>query len=313
MLIWLLLIWLLVVARASEMTSKTVKQVLRKPSKHWVGDGFNVIPVFADKAFTKALSPFLMFDYAEPTVFPATSKRLGVGQHPHRGFETVTLAFEGEVEHADSKGNKGVIGKGDVQWMSAAKGIVHEEFHSVNFAKSGGIFEMAQIWVNLPSEKKMNEPRYQPILDNEIPKVPLMSERADDGLGEGFVRVIAGEFGGVQGPANTHSPINMWDIQMKVVGKRYDFPIEEGHNTVVFVRKGSISVQDAALSEQDVAMISMDGSMVSITAETEDSLVLILSGAPIDEPIAARGPFVMNTQTELREAMQDFQMGRNGF
>ena len=304
---------------AVEMSSKTVKQVLRKPNKHWVGDGFHVIPVFADKAFTQALSPFLMFDYAAPKKFEPTEQRRGVGQHPHRGFETVTIAFEGEVEHADSKGNTGVIGSGDVQWMSAARGIVHEEYHSRNFAKRGGFFEMCQIWVNLPASKKMNEPRYQPILDKQIPKVQLVSRaegdesKSEDPLAEGYVRVIAGEFGNVKGPAETQSPINMWDVKLVSTGKRFDFDISDGHNTVVFVRKGSISVQDAKLNEQDVAIITMDGSTISITAETEDSLVLILSGEPFDEPIAARGPFVMNTQTELREAMSDFQMGRNGF
>ena len=160
-------------------TSKTIKEIFRKPSNHWVGNGFNVIPVFADRAFTKEISPFLMFDYAAPKQFPPTSKRLGVGQHPHRGFETVTLAFQGEVEHADSQGNTGVIGPGDVQWMTAARGIVHEEFHSKQFAKNGGTFEMCQIWVNLPAQQKMIEPRYQPILDTDIPKAPLFSRGAD--------------------------------------------------------------------------------------------------------------------------------------
>ncbi len=312
---------LLCFVRGEMSTSKTIKEIFRKPSNHWVGNGFNVIPVFADRAFTKEISPFLMFDYAAPKQFPPTSKRLGVGQHPHRGFETVTLAFQGEVEHADSQGNTGVIGPGDVQWMTAARGIVHEEFHSKQFAKNGGTFEMCQIWVNLPAQQKMIEPRYQPILDKNIPKAPLFSRasgtgeelKSADDSSEGFVRVIAGKFRGSKGPALTHSPINMWDIKIVSPGKSYDFDIEDGHNTVVFVRKGAVSVQGSQLKEQDVAMVSMEGSTISISAEKADSLVLILSGQPFDEPIAARGPFVMNTQSELREAMTDFQMGRNGF
>lgn len=301
---------------------KAVKEVMRKPPNHWVGDGFHVVPVYADKAFTKEISPFLMFDYAAPKHFPATRKRLGVGQHPHRGFETVTLAFQGEVEHGDNKGNRGVIGAGDIQWMTAAQGIVHEEFHSTKFAETGGMFEFCQLWVNLPASKKMMPAQYQPILDKEVPRAPLFSSSCDrteelktedaDPLAEGYVRVIAGDFRGTKGAAVTQSPINMWDIKINKQ-KSYDFDIQEGHNTIVFVRKGSIEVQGSTLKEQDVALMDIAGKTITIKPKQDDVLVLILSGEPFDEPIAARGPFVMNTQKELQQAMMDYQMGRNGF
>lgn len=210
--------------------AKTIKEVCRKPPAHWVGDGFNVIPVLANKAFTNDVSPFLMFDYAAPKEFAPTNKRLGVGQHPHRGFETVTLALQGEVEHGDSVGNRGTIGPGDVQWMTAARGIVHEEFHSTAFAKRGGVMEMCQIWVNLPSSKKMIKPNYQEIKKNDIPVQNLVSESCNangtDTASDGSVRIIAGIYRGVQGAANTHSPVNMWDVKIGNTERTYDFEIE---------------------------------------------------------------------------------------
>jgi len=300
--------------------AKTIKEVCRKPPSHWVGDGFNVIPVLANKAFTNDVSPFLMFDYGAPKEFPPTNKRLGVGQHPHRGFETVTLALQGEVEHGDSQGNKGIIGPGDVQWMTAARGIVHEEFHSTNFAMRGGTMEMCQIWVNLPSSKKMVKPSYQDIKKKDIPVEQLVSEScAADGastVNDGSVRIIAGQYRGVRGPANTHSPVNLWDVMITNTERVYDFEIEDGHTTLVFVRKGSVDIvgaKRAQLNLNDVAIMSLNGTKVTLQARDADTQLLFLSGEPLNEPIAAQGPFVMNTRTEIQQAIRDYQSGTNGF
>merc|ERR1719401_2057050 len=208
---------------------KEVHDVMLKPRPHWVGDGFHVLPVFSQKAFTRDMSPFLMFDYGAPKVFSPTRGKLGVGQHPHRGFETVTIAWQGEVEHGDHLGNRDVIRAGDVQWMTAGRGIVHEEYHSREFAKTGGVFEMCQLWVNLPSKHKMDPARYQPIAGTSIPTVALDS-------GAGYVRVIAGNYCGATGPAKTFSPIDMWEVRLNESGKSADLVFPECHNTIIFVR-----------------------------------------------------------------------------
>lgn len=309
----------------ASMAQKTIKEICRRPPAHWVGDGFNVFPVFANKAFTSELSPFLMFDYAAPKHFPPTLQPKGVGQHPHRGFETVTVAFQGEVEHADNAGNRGVIGPGDVQWMTAARGIVHQEFHSTEFSKSGGIFEMCQLWVNLPAKNKMSKPRYQPIVSKDIPKVELKSESCDASseTGEsgskvpleedGYARIIAGSYFGTQGAANTFTDVNMWDVSILNKQKTFSFDIPANHNTIIFVRRGKVEVQGQELGLADVAIMKREGTLLSLRAKEKDTSVLILSGEPIDEPIAARGPFVMNTQKELADANRDYRMGKNGF
>lgn len=284
---------------------KRIITVLPSTQKHWVGDGFNVHPTFGAQAFSKAISPFLMLDYAAPKTFPATSKRLGVGQHPHRGFETVTIAFEGEVEHADSTGGSGVIGTGDVQWMTAGRGIVHEEFHSTAFAKRGGVFEMVQLWVNLPAKHKMTPPQYQPITKEEINEVALSD-------GRGTVRVIAGSFEGNRGPATTFTPIDLWDIKLEKEGVPLTFDLPTGHNTMVLVRQGGISVQGTAVGGQTCALLGTEGTHVVIVATVPQTEVLLLSGEPIHEPIASRGPFVMNTEEELTAAMMDYHSGNFG-
>ena len=339
---------------------KSVKQILRKPSPHWVGNGFHVYPVFADKAFSEELSPFLMFDYGKPKYFPPTTKKLGVGKHPHRGFETVTIAFQGEVEHGDNKGNKGIIGHGDVQWMTAAKGIIHEEFHSKTFAKTGGILEMCQLWVNLPKKFKLTTPRYQPILSNEIPSSPLYiynneeketisndnnkdcandddnnnnnnnsDEKENDGTCEfnndnnnntsGYVRVIAGQFKGVIGPAKTFSQVDMLDINIHNTSNVYEFDTVKGNNVIIFVRSGKIQIQnDQILGPQDVVLMNRDDENTKIILKslgTDDgdgkAKVLLLAGEPfIGEPIASHGPFVMNTRDELEQAFDDYNNGR---
>jgi len=276
--------------------------------------------VFAEKAFTNELSPFLMFDYAAPKQFSPskTGQHRGVGQHPHRGFETVTIAFQGEVEHKDSNGNSGVIGPGDCQWMTAGRGIVHEEYHSEEFTRKGGMFEFCQLWVNLPKVDKMKKSRYQAILNESIPKVAL---RSTDGvcldeqkaLEDGYARIIAGEFQGKKGPAKTFSPVNLWDVVLLNKNKTFELDIPDGHNSLVFVRRGAVEVQGKALGLADVAIMNRNGEKFTVKATEKNTSLLIMSGEPIDEPIAARGPFVMNTQKQLNDAMQDFQRGLNGF
>lgn len=232
------------------------------------------------------------------------------------GFETVTIAFQGEIEHRDSTGNRDVIHAGDVQWMTAGRGIIHEEYHSRQFAKTGGVLEMCQLWVNLPSHLKMTAPKYQPIFQRDIPAVPLHQKASF-----GNVRVIAGEYNGVKGPASTHTPINVWDIILssEAEGADLQLPVPHGHNTILFVRQGSIQVgtDDSKLSakkrtmgHQQVALLSQSGNMVHFTPLDKSTQVVLLGGKPLDEPIAARGPFVMNTQAELAKANQDYFSGR---
>lgn len=283
---------------------KKIKKLLRAPRRgHWVGDGFLVRAVFADMAFTQEISPFLMFDYGDPHDFTPTETRRGVGPHPHRGFETVTIAFQGEIEHADSVGNKGVIGPGDVQWMTAASGIIHEEMHSQNFARHGGALEMAQLWVNLPAKSKMDPPHYQPIVSAEIPVHQLDSD-------SGSVRVIAGNFLGTQGTASTHTPVNLWDMHIHA-GKTVDFTVPAGHNTVLFVRTGRLVLNEETLGAADLVIMEQAGQQIQLHA-VEACDLLLLGGEPINEPIAARGPFVMNTDQEIRQAMMDYQSGKMG-
>jgi redox-sensitive bicupin YhaK (pirin superfamily) len=283
---------------------KQLKTILPATSRnHWVGDGFNVRPIFAHLAFTPEISPLLMFDYAAPREFAATQKKLGVGPHPHRGFETVTLAFAGEVEHGDSVGNRGVIGPGDVQWMTAASGIIHEEFLSGEFLQRGGTLEMVQLWVNLPAKYKMIAPKYQPILSQDIPVVTLPDNT-------GSVRVIAGDFAGTQGAASTYSPVNLWDIRLDA-GSSVELPVAEGHSAMLFVRKGNISVANQTATAGDLVLMEIAGANISLQAQ-EDSSFLLMGGEPIAEPIVASGPFVMNTEKEIRLAMMDYQSGRMG-
>lgn len=285
---------------------KQIKAILPAPTHgHWVGDGFPVRPIFGRLAFTQDISPFLMFDYGGPLEFTPTEKKRGVGPHPHRGFETVTIAFQGEIEHGDSVGNRGVIGPGDVQWMTAASGIVHEEFHSRAFAGQGGMMEMVQLWVNLPTQFKMHAPRYQPIVTGDIPVVSL----ADDA---GSVRVIAGNFNGTNGAANTFSPIELWDIHV-YADKSVELTVPEGHNAMLFVRSGQIIVgEGTSVATADLVMFSLGGTTIKIQAE-QDADLLLMGGEPINEPIAAQGPFVMNTKAEINQAIMDYQSGRMGF
>lgn len=287
---------------------KKVLDVMLKPRPHWVGDGFHVLPVFNHKAFSRDMSPFLMFDYAQPKAFSPTRGKLGVGQHPHRGFETVTVAWQGEVEHGDHLGNRDVIRAGDVQWMTAGRGIIHEEYHSREFAKTGGKFEMCQLWVNLPRKHKMDPARYQPISSTSIPVVAL-----DEGVGR--VRIIAGSFGDEKGPAMTFSPIDMWEVLLNSAGNGTELVFPEGHNTIIFVKRGGalVGATEAKLNEQDVACLGEDGRQVPVRATADNTELLILSGQPFNEPIAHRGPFCMSTREELAQAQNDYLSRSNGF
>jgi len=274
------------------------------PNRHWVGDGFPVHGMFGySGAGVPQRSPFLLLDYAAPTTFDPTPHRRGVGQHPHRGFETVTIVYDGEVEHRDSTGNGGVIGAGDVQWMTAGSGILHEEFHSTDYARRGGPFEMVQLWVNLPAKDKMAKPGYQGITDAQIPSVPL----ADD---TGRLRVIAGSFEGFEGPASTFSPMNVWDVRLNA-GKTVQLPQDEGWTVQVVVLAGTVMVNGEVLREKQVATLSTEGTAVTIEANS-DAKLLLLAGEPIDEPVVGYGPFVMNSQAEISQAMADFNNGKFG-
>ncbi len=283
---------------------KNVSFIRRGGARHWVGDGFPVRTIFAYTDAGRELSPFLLLDYAGPTVFAPTEQRRGVGPHPHRGFETVTLVYSGEVEHRDSTGGGGTIGPGDVQWMTAASGIVHEEFHSRAFAATGGPFEMIQLWVNLPAKDKMAPPVYQTITSAAVPAVELPD-------GAGVVRVVAGRFQDHEGPARTFTPIDLWDVRL-AAGSRAELRVPGAQTTALFVVGGRVRLeQGAVLEAADLAVLERDGELVSLEALAEAKL-LLLGGEPIDEPIVGEGPFVMNSEAEIGEAFADYRAGRLG-
>jgi redox-sensitive bicupin YhaK (pirin superfamily) len=283
---------------------KKVIGIHSQPARHWVGDGFPVRSLFSYSEYGKLLSPFLLLDHAGPAAFSPTETKRGVGEHPHRGFETVTIVYQGELEHRDSSGGGGLIGPGDVQWMTAGAGILHEEFHSRRFAESGGTLEMAQLWVNLPAGDKMTAPRYQTILEREIPVVELPG-------GAGTLRVIAGEYDGARGPASTHSPMGVWDLRLEE-GKRSVVEVPEGWTVLLVVLRGSVEIGDGqAASQSQWAVLDRSGTEFSLEARS-DSTVLVLAGEPLDEPIVGYGPFVMNSKQQILEAIEDFNSGRFG-
>ena len=287
------------------MTKKMSKAVLGRygnDNGHWVGDGFPVRSLFSYNSLGQHISPFLLLDYAGPHYFSPTTERRGVGQHPHRGFETVTIVYDGEVEHKDSTGNGGVIGPGDVQWMTAAGGILHEEYHSPAFAKTGGPFKMVQLWVNLPAKDKMAPGGYQGITSADIPVVDLPD-------GAGIARVIAGDFDGTKGPAKTFTPINMWDMRLRRDADM-TLALPEGHTAMLVVLGGHVTVEDEhAVGEAEMLMLGRDGDAVRLRADG-DATLLVLTGEPIDEPIVGYGPFVMNSEAEIRQAIDDFNSGK---
>jgi len=282
---------------------KSIRRMIRDVPQHWVGDGFPVRSLFS-YANGNEYDPFLLLDYAGPHHFdPATDQR-GVGEHPHRGFETVTIVYQGELMHRDSAGHQGTIGPGDVQWMTAASGVVHEEFHSDDFTETGGVLEMVQLWVNLPADEKMSPPRYQEISNAQIPKVPL----ADDA---GSVRVIAGKYAETNGPAHTVTPINLWDIHLKG-DQETKLTIPADFTALLVVRQGVVEVNHhETVSAIELVEFDRDGETVSLTAE-EDAQILILSGEPIGEPVVGQGPFVMNSRAQIQQAIRDYQSGKLG-
>lgn len=283
---------------------KNIIGIYTSPRSHWVGDGFPVRTLFSYDSLGKHISPFLLLDHAGPAEFTPTRERRGVGQHPHRGFETVTIVYKGELEHRDSTGSGGKIGPGDVQWMTAASGILHEEFHSEAFARSGGTLEMVQLWVNLPARDKMAAPGYQTIVDGDIPSIALPGKA-------GSLRLIAGEFDGVQGPARTFTPIDVWDLRLNA-GKPLTLDLHPGRNTALVVLRGTVQVNGQELvREGQLALFERDGDQLGLEANNE-AVVLLLSGEPIDEPIVGHGPFVMNSEAEIHQAFADFQSGRFG-
>ncbi len=282
---------------------KTLAGVHDAPPFHWVGDAFAVRSLFSYND-THDLSPFILLDHAERRDFTPAAKPRGVGWHPHRGFETVTIVYEGEVEHHDSRGNRGVIGPGDVQWMTAASGILHEEFQSQDFTASGGAMHMVQLWVNLPARDKMSEPGYQTLLRSDIPVVQL----AD---GAGTLRVIAGDFAGAHGAAKTHTPVEVFDVTMRA-GKGATIPVAHGRTLAIVVLSGSLRIngsQDARAGQ--LVTFDRSGADVNVGA-LEEATFLVLSGEPLDEPVFGYGPFVMNTRDEIVQAIEDFNAGRFG-
>jgi redox-sensitive bicupin YhaK (pirin superfamily) len=282
--------------------TKTILGRYGNERRHWVGDGFPVRSLFSYGDNGAQFSPFLLLDYAGPHYFEPTTARRGVGQHPHRGFETVTIVYDGEVEHRDSAGHGGTIGPGDVQWMTAAGGIIHEEYHSPAFARAGGPFRMVQLWVNLPAKDKKAPGGYQGILDDQIPVVTLPGDA-------GTARVIAGELLGARGPARTFTPINVWDVRLNRDAD-VTLALPEGHTALVVTLGGHVTLNGTQQAgEAEVVLLSREGGDVAIHADG-DSMLLVLTGEPIDEPIVGYGPFVMNSDAEIREAIDDFNSGR---
>lgn len=283
---------------------KKILGIHHSPHAHWVGDGFPVRSLFTYDNLASQISPFLLLDYAGPHAFTPTNARRGVGQHPHRGFETVTIVYQGELEHRDSTGAGGLIGPGDVQWMTAANGIIHEEFHSSAFARSGGMLEMVQLWVNLPARDKRAAAGYQTLLATDIPVVAL------DGEG-GSLRVIAGEYLGHQGPARTFTAMDVWDLRLNAQST-LQLPVAAGRNAALVVLRGSVRINgEREAGPSSLVLFERGAEDIAIEA-LEGASVVLLSGEPIDEPIVGYGPFVMNSEAEIAEAFDDFHTGRFG-
>ena len=282
---------------------KKIKYTYTSDQKHWVGDGFHVYGLLRpSEELNKYINPFIMLDYASPKKFSITNQRRGVGEHPHRGIETVTFAYQGEVEHRDSSGGGGVIKPGDIQWMTAGKGVVHDEFHSQEFSKKGGVFEMVQLWINLPKKNKMTEPNYQEIKNANIPKIALSNNTK--------LRVIAGEFEGNKGPSSTFTNINLYDVISKE-NKNISLSFNSETNTVILIMAGEFKIENKIFKDKNILIFERDGTEINFTV-SENFKGLILNGEPINEPIVAHGPFVMNTKEEIYQAFSDYQNGKMG-
>jgi len=291
--------------QASQGTgTRTVEAIHPSTTFHWVGNGFHVSTYFpSNRLPAQRVSPFVLMDYGPPKEFtPLHQGKRGVGWHPHRGFETVTLAWEGAVAHRDNAGHAGVIGPGDVQWMTAGRGIFHEEFHEDGFARAGGRMHMMQLWVNLPKKDKAAPPNYQPITSADIPRVPL--------AGGGEVRVIAGEHAGARGPAQTFTPITMLDVRL-VAGETLNLELPASYNALAVVAEGRVQAADSTAGTGELVLFANDGQHLELVAQ-EASHVIVLAGEPLDEPVVAYGPFVMNSFDEIRQAFVDVDAGKFG-
>ena len=284
---------------------KRVERIVAPPPAHWVGDGFNVHGFFPHGPLTgKRMSPFFLLDYNQLTQFPPREEPFGVGPHPHRGFETVTIAYKGKVAHHDSRGGGGVIGEGDVQWMTAGSGLLHKEYHEQEYNRAGGPFQVVQLWVNLPAKDKMTTPKYQAITNAEMGRAAL-----SDG---GEVEIIAGEFGGVKGPATTFTPVHLYNLKPKK-GETVELSFPAGYTTALIAVEGSALINGTEkLPLNNLALLERDGETFTVEA-LEDGIFLVMSGEPIDEPIAQYGPFLMNTQAEIAQAIDDYQQGKFGY
>ncbi|HEX6280058.1 MAG TPA: pirin family protein [Pyrinomonadaceae bacterium] len=285
--------------------TRSVEQIVAPPPIHWVGDGFRVHGFLPHGPLdAKRMSPFFLLDYNAKFNFPPSNRLLGVGPHPHRGFETVTIAYRGKVAHHDSMGGGGVIGEGDVQWMTAGSGILHKEYHEENFNREGGEFQMVQLWVNLPKKDKMTEPKYQAITNAEMGRYEL-----SDG---GFVEVIAGEYEGVKGPATTFSPVHLYNLK-PTAGAELALPFPSDYSVAMLAIEGSATLNgEERLVTDHLAVFDTDGAEIRVRAD-EDSILLVMAGEPLNEPIAQYGPFLMNTKAEIAQAIDDYQQGKFGY
>ena len=284
---------------------KKVEKIVAPPPKHWVGDGFDVHGFFPHGPLTgHRMSPFFLLDYNALENFPPREEPFGVGPHPHRGFETVTIAYKGKVEHHDSRGGGGVIGEGDVQWMTAGSGLLHKEFHEQEYNREGGPFQMVQLWVNLPAKDKMTDPKYQAITNAQMGRVELP-------LG-GNVEIIAGEFNGVKGPATTFTPVHLYNLKMKA-GEKVELSFPSGYTTALLAIEGSAQINgETLLPLNNLALFAQEGEAITVEA-LEDGVFLLMSGEPLNEPIAQYGPFLMNTQLEIAAAIDDYRQGLFGY
>jgi redox-sensitive bicupin YhaK (pirin superfamily) len=287
--------------------NKSIDAILPPPAFHMVGDGFRVHNFFPSlpEIGSTGMSPFFLMDYGSKWIVPPSDIPKGVGVHPHRGFETVTIAYQGKVAHHDSAGNSGVINEGDVQWMTAGAGILHKEYHEKEFSKKGGLFQMVQLWVNLPAKYKMTAPKYQGIENSAMSKYQIDN-------GKGVIEIIAGNYKGLKGPATTFSPVNLFNAKL-VKGTTTDFSFRENYNTGILIIEGEIKINDSEMvGEDSFVLFKHDGEFFKIES-LKDSIILIMSGEPINEPIASYGPFLMNTKAEIQEAYNDYYGGKFGY
>jgi redox-sensitive bicupin YhaK (pirin superfamily) len=283
---------------------RSIETIIAPPPAHMVGDGFRVHSFFpGGKIDKKRMSPFFLMDYGSKVEFSPKNEPRGVGVHPHRGFETVTIAYHGRIAHHDSAGNSGIIGEGDVQWMTAASGLLHKEYHEQEFSRKGGLFQMVQLWVNLPAKYKMTPPKYQEIANSTMGKYELPGDT-------GVIEIIAGEYKNVKGPASTFTPLHTYNAKLKK-GADVDLSFPSGYNTGILVVEGSVTINDETVATDHFVLFKNDGELINLKT-SENAILLVLSGEPIDEPIAQYGPFLMNTWSEVEQAMKDVNAGKFG-